>query len=99
MESHVCRKSCACCTQVALLRVELARHADQVGAVATQVAENRREIRRIDGALRGEGCEMGLVGWISMLRQAWVALAGVAGAVLGYAVRSWLDRFPPGGSP
>jgi hypothetical protein len=42
---------------------------------------------------------MGLVAWISVLRQAWIAAAGLAGAALGYWLRAMAEKIPPGGGP
>jgi len=81
------------------LRSELGYQSDHAGTVRTQLDEMRRELRRIDRTLRGEGAEMGLVAWISVLRQAWIAAAGLAGAALGYWLRAMAEKIPPGGGP
>ena len=48
-------------------------------------------IATIDQALRGQGDEMGLVGWMMVLRRTWIAMVALLGAALGYLLNDVVD--------
>ena len=48
-------------------------------------------IRTIDDALRGRGDDLGLVGWMMVIRRTWIALVGLLGAAIGYVLNDVVD--------
>lgn len=56
-----------------------------------QVEEHEQMIRTIDDALRGRGDDLGLVGWMMVLRRTWIALVGLLGAALGYILNDVVE--------
>lgn len=75
----------------AYLRGELGYQADSPGSLRRQVEENARMISAIDETLRGRGDELGVVGWMIVLRRTWIALVALLGAALGYALNDVVD--------
>lgn len=75
----------------AYLRGELGYQADSPGSLRRQVEENTLMIRAIDETLRGRGDELGLVGWMIVLRRTWIAMVALLGTALGYALNDVVD--------
>ena len=48
-------------------------------------------IRTIDQTLRGQGDELGLVGWMMVLRRTWITMVALLGAALGYLMNDVMD--------
>ncbi len=69
---------------VAYLRAELGYDADTCGALRRQIEENTQMIRTFDDALRGRGDELGIAGWLMVIRRTWITLVALLGAALGY---------------
>jgi hypothetical protein len=76
---------------VAYLRAELGYDADGPGSLRRQVEENTHMIRTIDDALRGRGDELGLVGWLMVIRRTWITLVALLGAAFGYLLNDVVD--------
>lgn len=76
---------------VAYLRAELGYDGEYAGNLRRQVEENAMMIRTIDGALRGQGDELGLVGWMMVLRRTWIAMVALLGAAAGYLMNDVMD--------
>src|SRR5262245_2757615 len=74
----------------AYLRAELGYDADGPGSLRREVQENTQMIRTIDDALRGRGDELGLVGWLMVIRRTWITLVALLGAAFGYVVNDVL---------
>jgi hypothetical protein len=68
--------------------MDLARELDHL---RRQVEEHEQMIRTIDDVLRGRGDELGLIGWIVVIRRTWIALVGLLGAAIGYALNDLVD--------
>lgn len=75
----------------AYLRGELGYQADAPGSLRRQLEENTAMIRAIDQTLRGQGDELGLVGWMMVLRRTWIAMVALLGMALGYVVNDVVD--------
>ena len=75
----------------AYLRHELGYQTDAPGSIARQLEENTAMIRAIDQTLRGQGDELGLVGWMMVLRRTWIAMVALLGMALGYVVNDVVD--------
>ena len=56
-----------------------------------QVEEHEQMIRTIDDALRGRGNDLGLIGWVVVIRRTWVALVGLLGAAAGYILNDLVE--------
>jgi hypothetical protein len=75
----------------AYLRHELGYQSDAPGSMRRQLEENTAMIRAIDQTLRGHGDELGLVGWMMVLRRTWIAMVALLGMALGYVVNDVVD--------
>jgi hypothetical protein len=75
----------------AYLRHELGYQTDAPGSLRRQLEENTAMIRAIDQTLRGQGDELGLVGWMMVLRRTWIAMVALLGMALGYALNDVVD--------
>ena len=71
---------------VAYLRAELGYDAEQPGSLRCQVEENTQMIHTIDDALRGRGEELGIAGWLMVIRRTWISLVALLGAAFGYVL-------------
>jgi hypothetical protein len=69
---------------VAYLRGELGYDSDSPGSLRRQVEENTHMIRTIDDALRGRGDELGVIGWMMVIRRTWITLVALLSAACGY---------------
>jgi hypothetical protein len=76
---------------VAYLRAELGYDGDGPGALRRQVQENSQMIRTFDDALRGRGEELGIAGWLMVIRRTWVSLVALLGAALGYVLNDVIE--------
>jgi hypothetical protein len=76
---------------VAYLRAELGYDGDAPGALRRQLEENSRMIHAIDQTLRGQGDELGLVGWMMVLRRTWITMVALLGAAIGYFMNDVMD--------
>ncbi|MBA3483869.1 MAG: hypothetical protein H0T51_18850 [Pirellulales bacterium] len=76
---------------VAYLRAELGYDGDAPGSLRRQIEENATMIRTIDQTLRGQGDELGLVGWMMVLRRTWITMVALLGAALGYLMNDVMD--------
>lgn len=76
---------------VAYLRGELGYDADYPGGLRRQVEENTIMIRTMDDALRGRGDELGVIGWMMVIRRTWISLVAVLGAAFGYLLNDVVD--------
>jgi hypothetical protein len=76
---------------VAYLRAELGYDADAPGSLRRQVQENAHMIRTFDDALRGRGDELGIVGWLMVIRRTWIALVALLGTAAGYVLHDIVD--------
>jgi hypothetical protein len=68
----------------AYARSELGYRSDAPGHLRRQVQENTQMIRAIEDTLRGHGDDLGLVGWMMVLRRTWITLVAMLGAAFGY---------------
>jgi hypothetical protein len=75
----------------AFLRSELGYQSEAPGNLRRQVEEQARMIATIDQALRGQGDELGLVGWVMVLRRTWITMVALLGAALGYLLNDVVD--------
>ncbi|RIK71853.1 MAG: hypothetical protein DCC67_20080 [Planctomycetota bacterium] len=75
----------------AYLRSELGYQSESPGSLRRQVEENVQMIRTIDETLRGRGEELGLVGWMMVLRRTWIAMVALVGTALGYALNDVVE--------
>jgi hypothetical protein len=75
----------------AYLRAELGYDGEHIGNMRRQVEENTTMIRAIDQTLRGQGDEIGLVGWTMVLRRSWITMVALLGAALGYVMNDFLE--------
>ena len=48
-------------------------------------------ILEVQDTLRGRGDEMGLVGWVSVIRRSWITLIALLGTAFGYALNDVID--------
>ncbi len=71
---------------VSYLRGELGYDADVPGSLRRQVEEHEQMIRTIDDTLRGRGDDLGVVGWMVVLRRIWITLVALLGAAFGYVL-------------
>ena len=82
-------------TQVAaiaeFLRHELGYQSDAPGGVHRQLEEHSMLIRTMDETLRGRGEELGLVGWMMVLRRTWITMVALLGAAFGYFMNDAVD--------
>jgi hypothetical protein len=76
---------------VAYLRAELGYDGERPGSLRRQVEENTHMLEAIDQTLRGQGDELGLVGWMMVLRRTWLAMVALLGAALGYVTNDVVD--------
>ncbi len=75
----------------AYMRAELGYDADHPGNLRRQFEEHDQMIHAIDDALRGRGEELGLIGWMMVIRRTWIALVGLLGAAIGYVLNDVVD--------
>ena len=76
---------------VACLRTELGYRSELPGNLHRQIEEHDEMIRQIDETLRGRGGELGLVGWMVVLRRSWIAMVALLGTALGYFLNDVVD--------
>jgi hypothetical protein len=76
---------------VAYLRAELGYDGEMPGSLRRQIEENATMIRTMDQTLRGQGDELGLVGWMMVLRRTWITMVALLGAALGYLMNDVMD--------
>ncbi|MAT73049.1 MAG: hypothetical protein CMJ58_26495 [Planctomycetaceae bacterium] len=83
--------------QAHFLRQELGYQSDHPGQLRQLMLENQRMIREIERTLRGSGEDLGLVGWVSVVRRSWIALVALLGAAFGYVMNDVVDALesPP----
>lgn len=71
----------------AYLRSELGFDSESAGNINRRMTETWEIVRAHEKLLRGEGDQLGLVGWVQVLRRTWwsavVALGTLSGYVLG----------------
>ena len=48
-------------------------------------------IRTMDRTLRGHGDELGLVGWMMVLRRTWITMVALLGAAAGYVMNDVMN--------
>lgn len=77
---------------VAYLRAELGYNAEQGGSLRRQVEENTQMIHTIDDALRGRGEELGIAGWLMVIRRTWISLVALLGAAFGYVLNDIVGK-------
>ena len=77
--------------QAQFLRQELGYQSDRPGRLQQLMIENQQVIREIDRTLRGSGDELGLVGWINVIRRTWLALVALLAAACGYVLNDVVD--------
>jgi hypothetical protein len=76
---------------VSYLRAELGYDGEAPGSLRRQVEENANMIRMFDQTLRGQGDELGLVGWMMVLRRTWITMVALLGAAFGYLLNDVVD--------
>jgi hypothetical protein len=76
---------------VAYLRAELGYDGESPGSLHRQVEEHEAMIHAIEGTLRGRGDELGLVGWMIVLRRTWITMVALLGAAFGYVLNDVVD--------
>jgi hypothetical protein len=76
---------------LAYLRAELGYDGESPGSLRRQVEEHAAMIHAIEGTLRGRGDELGLVGWVLVLRRSWLTMAALLGAAFGYVMNDVVD--------
>ncbi|MEM6507726.1 MAG: hypothetical protein AAF711_19995 [Planctomycetota bacterium] len=72
----------------AYLRSELGYDTDAVGSVNRRLSEAHRMIQLHESLLRGERDELGLIGWVHLLRRTWWAALVALGTLTGFVVGS-----------
>jgi len=77
---------------VAYLRAELGYDAEQPGSLRRQVEENTQMIHTIDDLLRGRGEELGIAGWLMVIRRTWISLVALLGAAFGYVLNDIVGK-------
>lgn len=75
----------------AYLRSELGYQTDAAGNLRRQLEEHGQMIRTMDDTLRGRGDDLGLVGWMMVLRRTWIAMVALLGAAFGYLLNEVVD--------
>lgn len=75
----------------AFLRSELGYRAEGPGAIQRELQEHAQMIGSIDDTLRGRGDELGLVGWMMVLRRTWITMVALLGAAFGYFMNDAVD--------
>ena len=75
----------------AFLRSELGYGVDGAGTIQRELLEQAQMIALIDDTLRGRGDELGLVGWMMVLRRTWIAMVALLGMALGYVANDVVD--------
>jgi hypothetical protein len=80
---------------VAYLRAEFGYDGDGPGGLRRELQENTAMIRTIDQTLRGQGDELGLVGWTMVLRRSWITMVALLGAALGYVMNDLMEAVRP----
>jgi hypothetical protein len=68
----------------AYLRAELGYDGDLPGNLRRQLEEHEQMIRTMDDTLRGRGDDLGVIGWMVVLRRSWITLVALLGAAFGY---------------
>jgi hypothetical protein len=82
---------------VAYLRSELGYDGELPGNLRRQIEEHEQMIRTIDDTLRGRGEELGVVGWMMVLRRSWITLVALLGAAFGYLLNDVVHTLGAGG--
>src|SRR3954447_25927591 len=81
---------------IAFLRSELGYQTELPGNLRRQVEEHEQMITTIDSTLRGRGDELGLIGWMMVLRRTWISIVALMSTAVGYllndVVHSMSDR-------
>jgi len=75
----------------AYLRSELGYQSDSPGSLRRTLQEHAHMISTFDETLRGRGDELGLVGWMMVLRRTWITMVALLGAALGYLLNDVVD--------
>jgi hypothetical protein len=65
--------------------------AQELEHLRRQVEEHDQMIHALDDVLRGRGDDLGLIGWMVVIRRTWIALVGLLGAAIGYALNDLVD--------
>lgn len=73
------------------LRSELGYQSESSGSLRRTVEENQQMLRNMEQTLRGTGDELGLVGWMTVLRRTWITLVALLGAAAGYLLNDVVD--------
>ena len=76
---------------VAYLRGELGYPGQASGAMRRQIEEHDAMIRNFEEVLRGRGDELGLVGWVMVMRRSWLTIVALVGAAFGYFLNDVVD--------
>jgi hypothetical protein len=80
----------------AYLRGELGYDGETPGSLRRQIEEHEHMIRTFDDALRGRGEDLGLVGWMMVIRRTWITLVALLGAAFGYFLNDVVDTLGAG---
>lgn len=70
------------------LRSELGYESESPGNVNRLMAETWQMVSGHERLLRGEGDQLGMVGWVQLLRRTWWGVLVALGTVTGYVVGS-----------
>jgi hypothetical protein len=84
---------------VGYLRAELGYDGEGPGSLRRIVEENAEMIHAIDQTLRGQGDDLGLVGWMVVLRRTWIAMVALVGAAMGYLMNDVMDAIARDAAP
>lgn len=79
------------------LRSELGYQSETPGNINRRAEETWQLVQDVDTTLRGVGGELGLAGWIAVIRRTWIALVALLGAAVGYLFNDLVepDTAPP----
>jgi hypothetical protein len=69
---------------IAYLRSELGYQTETPGNLRRQVEEHEQMIAAMDKTLRGSGDELGVIGWMMVLRRSWITIVALMSTALGY---------------
>jgi len=83
---------------VAYLRAELGYDAELPGNLRRKLQEHEQMIRTIDDTLRGRGEDLGLVGWMMVLRRSWITLVALLSAASGYLLNDVVSTLGAAGA-
>lgn len=84
---------------VAFLRSELGYQTELPGNLRRQLEEQEQMISAMDNTLRGAGDELGLIGWVVVLRRSWITLVALLGTALGYFLNDVVHSMGNGREP